>query len=89
MDTEFHKTFVIVVEGGSIAEAARCLNLTPASVALRMRTLEKEFGARLLVRSGWTVTPTEAGRALTELGRNLRWLGISFAPAHETAEGNR
>ncbi|MEZ0168006.1 LysR family transcriptional regulator [Microvirga sp. TS319] len=71
MDTEFLRTFVIVVEGGSIAEAARRLNLTPASVALRMRTLEKEFGARLLVRSGRTVTPTEAGRALTELGRNL------------------
>lgn len=71
MDTEFLKTFVMVVDGGSIAEAARRLNLTPASVALRMRTLEKEFGARLLVRSGRTVTPTEAGRALTELGRNL------------------
>ncbi|MXQ13100.1 LysR family transcriptional regulator [Microvirga makkahensis] len=71
MDTEFLRTFVIVVEGGSIAEAARRLHLTPASVALRMRTLEKEFGTRLLVRSGRTVTPTEAGRALTELGRNL------------------
>ena len=71
MDTEFLKTFLIVVEGGSIAEAARRLNLTPASVALRMRTLEKEFGTRLVVRSGRTVTPTEAGRALTELGHNL------------------
>ncbi|RDI52277.1 LysR family transcriptional regulator [Microvirga subterranea] len=71
MDTEFLRTFVIVVEGGSIAEAARRLELTPASVALRMRTLEKEFGTRLLVRSGRTVTPTEAGRALTELGRGL------------------
>ena len=71
MDTEFLKTFVIVVEGGSIAEAARRLSLTPASVALRIRTLEKEFGARLLVRSGRTVMPTEAGRSLTELGRNL------------------
>jgi DNA-binding transcriptional LysR family regulator len=40
MDTEFLRTFVIVVEGGSIAEAARRLSLTPASVALRIRTLE-------------------------------------------------
>lgn len=71
MDTEFLKTFVIVVEGGSIAEAARRLSLTPASVALRMRTLEKEFGTRLLVRSGRTVTPTEAGRELIEQGRIL------------------
>jgi DNA-binding transcriptional LysR family regulator len=71
MDTEFLRTFVIVVEGGSIAEAARRLSLTPASVALRIRTLEKEFGTRLLVRSGRTVMPTEAGRSLTELARNL------------------
>jgi DNA-binding transcriptional LysR family regulator len=71
MDTEFLKTFVLVVEGGSIAEAARRLSLTPASVALRIRTLEKEFGTPLLVRSGRTVMPTEAGRSLTELGRNL------------------
>jgi DNA-binding transcriptional LysR family regulator len=71
METEFLRTFMIVVEGGSIAEASRRLNLTPASVALRMRTLEKELGSRLLVRSGRTVTPTEAGRALSEFARNL------------------
>jgi DNA-binding transcriptional LysR family regulator len=71
MNTELLRTFVIVVEGGSIAEAARRLSLTAASVALRIRTLKKEFGARLLVRSGRTVMPTEAGRSLTELGRNF------------------
>ena len=71
MDTEFLKTFVIVVEGGSIAEAARRLSLTPASVALRVRALEQEFGTRLLSRSGRTVMPTEAGRALADLGRSL------------------
>ncbi|WP_414474693.1 LysR family transcriptional regulator [Microvirga sp. M2] len=94
MDTEFLRTFVIVAEGGSIAEAARRLNLTPASVALRMRTLEKEFGARLLVRSGRTVTPTEAGRALTELGRNLlrdvdnlKWALTTETPSGEIRIG--
>jgi DNA-binding transcriptional LysR family regulator len=71
MDTDFLESFVAVVEAGSIAEAARRLNLTPAAVALRIRTLEKEFGARLLVRSGRTVTPTEAGRAIVDLGRGL------------------
>ncbi|MDQ8729251.1 LysR family transcriptional regulator [Bradyrhizobium sp. LHD-71] len=71
MDTDFLESFVAVVEGGSIAEAARRLNLTPAAVALRTRTLEKEFGVRLLIRSGRTVTPTEAGREMIELGRRL------------------
>lgn len=71
MDTDFLDSFVAVVEGGSIAEAARRLNLTPAAVALRIRTLEKEFGAKLLIRSGRTVTPTEAGWAIVDLGRRL------------------
>ena len=89
MDTEFLRTFVIVVEGGSIAEAARRLSLTPASVALRIRTLEKEFGTRLLVRSGRTVMPTEAGRSLTELGRNLLHdvANLKSALTTETAAG--
>jgi DNA-binding transcriptional LysR family regulator len=89
MDTEFLRTFVIVVEGGSIAEAARRLSLTPASVALRIRTLEKEFGARLLVRSGRTVMPTETGRSLAELGRSLLHdvANLKSALTTETAAG--
>jgi DNA-binding transcriptional LysR family regulator len=71
MDTAFLKTFVIVVEAGSIAEAARRLRLTPASVALRMKALEKELGANLLIRSGRTVAPTEAGHALATMGQAL------------------
>ena len=89
MDTEFLRTFVIVVERGSIAEAARRLSLTPASVALRIRTLEKEFGARLLVRSGRTVMPTETGRSLAELGRSLLHdvANLKSALTTETAAG--
>ncbi len=67
MDTRFLETFVTVVEKGSIAEAARRLNLTAAAVAQRIRALESEIGARLISRSGRTVRPTEAGVAI--LGR--------------------
>ena len=44
MDTRFLDSFVTVVDGGSIAEAARRLNLTPAAVAQRIRALESEIG---------------------------------------------
>lgn len=64
MNTNFVDSFVAVVEAGSIAEAARRLNLTPTALALRVQTLEAEFGCALLVRSGRTVRPTESGARL-------------------------
>jgi DNA-binding transcriptional LysR family regulator len=71
MDTRFLESFLTVVEQGSIAGAARRLNLTAAAVALRMRALESEIGVRLLSRSGQTVRPTEAGAAILARARNL------------------
>jgi len=73
MDTRFLDSFVTVVDSGSIAEAARRLKLTPAAVAQRVRTLERDIGARLVVRSGRTVRPTEAGAAI--LARARKFLG--------------
>jgi DNA-binding transcriptional LysR family regulator len=73
MDTRFLETFVTVVDGGSIAEAARRLNLSPAAVAQRIGALEGEIGARLLSRSGRNVKPTQAGAAI--LGRARNFLG--------------
>jgi DNA-binding transcriptional LysR family regulator len=72
MDTRFLESFVTVVEHGSIAEAARRLNLTPAAVAQRIRALEREFGTPLLSRSGRTVRPTEAGAKI--IGRSRQFL---------------
>jgi DNA-binding transcriptional LysR family regulator len=67
MDTLFLDSFVAVIDHGSIAEAARRLNLTPAAVAQRIRTLEHEIGSPLVVRSGRTVRATASGAAI--LGR--------------------
>lgn len=61
MDTRFLESFVRVVELGSIAAAARQLDLTPASVAQRLKALESSVGSSLIVRSGRTVKPTVAG----------------------------
>lgn len=78
MDTSFVESFVIVAKCGSLAEAARRQNLTPATVAQRIRTLETELGAPLLTRAGRTVRPTECGLAIltqaTRLAREAREL---------------
>jgi len=71
MDTSFLESFVAVVEHGSIAEAARRRNLTPAAVAQRIHALEREFDTQLLARSGRTVKPTEAGAKILERSRQF------------------
>jgi DNA-binding transcriptional LysR family regulator len=71
MDTRFLESFVTVIESGSIAEAARQLNLTAAAVAKRIRALERDLGTILLFRSGRTVRPTEAGAAILDRARNF------------------
>jgi DNA-binding transcriptional LysR family regulator len=45
LETQFLHTFVAVVDHGSMAAAARVLNITPAAVAQQIRTLEREIGA--------------------------------------------
>src|SRR5215468_9510821 len=66
MDTRFLETFLMVVDNGSIAEAARRLDLTAVAVAKRIHALENEIGAVLVTRSGRTIRPTEAGAAIME-----------------------
>jgi DNA-binding transcriptional LysR family regulator len=72
MDTRFLDSFVTVVDTGSIAEAARRLDLTAAAVAKRIRALEREMGTRLVLRSGRNVRATQAGAAV--LGRAREFL---------------
>jgi DNA-binding transcriptional LysR family regulator len=94
MDTRFLESFVLVVDNGSIAEAARRLALTTAGVAQRIRALEAEIGTRLLVRSGQRVRPTEAGLAIIDRLRgvmsdlrDVKSLALSDRPVGELRLG--
>lgn len=71
MDTQFLRTFVTVVDRGSMAAAARELNITPAAVAQQLRTLEREVGATLVARVGRTVSMTEEGSRILQRARDL------------------
>lgn len=71
MDSRFLQSFVSVVELGSIAEAARHLDMTPATIAQRVRALEADIGSQLIVRSGRTVRPTVAGTRILARARSV------------------
>ena len=69
MDARFLLSFVTVVEVGSIAEAARRLDLTPAAIAARVHALEEELGVAIIRRAGRSVKATEAGLKILEPAR--------------------
>jgi len=71
VDTQFLHTFITTVDHGSMAAAARMLNITPAAVAQQIRTLEREIGATLIARVGRTVSVTEEGSRILERSREL------------------
>lgn len=66
METAYLKAFALVVETGTLAEAARRLNVTPAAISQQIQVLERQLGTTLLGRAGRTVAPTESGRRLAE-----------------------
>jgi DNA-binding transcriptional LysR family regulator len=60
-----------VVEAGSITHGAERAHLALAAVSTRIRNMEAELGASLLVRRRQGVTPTQAGRALLQHARTI------------------
>jgi DNA-binding transcriptional LysR family regulator len=86
VETAYFRTLLLVVESGSMSEAARRLEITPAAVAHQVKLLERELGTRLVVRSGRTVALTEAGhRLLAPAGRILQDLGNLKAAINDEA----
>jgi DNA-binding transcriptional LysR family regulator len=71
VDLRYLQSFVTVVEHGSLAEAARRLDLTPPAIAARVRALEQDLGVALIKRSGRSVKPTEAGVKILDRARGL------------------
>lgn len=64
-------TFVKAVQGGTIANAARSLNITPAAASQNISRLEKELDVRLLNRTTRSLNLTEAGSIYYDRVRHL------------------
>ncbi len=94
MDIRFLESFVTVAECGSIAEAARRLNITPAALAQRLRIIEQDLGQSLVTRAGRTVRPTASGLAVLRHAqtvidgvRDLRAIAANDEPAGQLRLG--
>lgn len=58
---ECMKTFVETVRGGSLASAARCLDLPRSTVSKQIQALESSLGVQLLMRTTRSIHLTDAG----------------------------
>ncbi|WP_118185861.1 LysR substrate-binding domain-containing protein [Paraburkholderia phosphatilytica] len=71
MDVRQLKYFVTIVDSSSLSKAAERLFVAQPSLSQQMQNLESELDTTLLVRSPQGVQPTEAGRALYRMARDV------------------
>ncbi|MEM5372777.1 LysR family transcriptional regulator [Paraburkholderia azotifigens] len=81
LDSTLLRTFVTVVEAGSVSNAAMALHRTQAAVSMALRRLEDEVGQRLLERSPRGVKPTSAGSVLLPYAQKLLEIGLAARSA--------
>ncbi len=66
------RTFMAVVEAGSVSAGARLLNFTQPAASQQLRELERALSVRLLERAGGKAIPTVAGQALLDPARRAQ-----------------
>ncbi len=77
MDSRYLQSLIATIEHGSIAEAARVQNLTPAAISQRIQALERQLGFSLLSRQTHAAKPTQACLHLLPRARNIvREIGL-------------
>ncbi len=72
------RTFVRIVEAGSLSAAARQLDTTQATVSRRLQSLETVLGVRLLLRTTHTTRLTDDGERCYQHARRVidSWLAL-------------
>jgi DNA-binding transcriptional LysR family regulator len=86
------RTYLAVIEAGSVSAAARALGLTQPAASQQMQELERQLGVRLLDRVAGRVVPTAAGEALIAPARRALAAAedvVAAAAAHRTGEAGR
>ncbi|SDA80628.1 LysR substrate-binding domain-containing protein [Mesorhizobium qingshengii] len=71
LDLNLLKTFVAVVESGSLSNAAPRVGRSQSAVSMQMQRLEEVVGTQLLVRGPRTVTPNAIGEDFLIYARRL------------------
>jgi DNA-binding transcriptional LysR family regulator len=67
-DLEF---FAVIAQSGSLAAAARSLDVTLSAVSQRLQHLERRLGVRLVTRSARRLTLTDEGQLLAARGQAI------------------
>lgn len=67
--------FWVVAHEGSVRRAAELLHVTPATVSLQIRELEKSLGVRLFRRDGRSLVLTDTGEAVRRYAQDIFALG--------------
>ena len=65
------KTFVAVLDEGSVVAAARARGYSPAAVSRQMAWLQRRLGVRLFVPEGRSIRPTPAALDFAAQCRDL------------------
>ncbi len=71
LDTESLRTFVAVLDHGSMTKAAERLNLGQSAVSRKIQRLEQRVGKPLVIRDGHALRPTREGRGLLNDARAI------------------
>lgn len=71
MNTRFLETFVTLAQLQSFRATARTLHATPATISLRIRTLEDELKCKLVDRRSHKFRLTPAGQYLVDFARDV------------------
>lgn len=85
LDWNLLRTFVVVVEEGSITRAANRLLLQQPAVSMALKRLEQSVGHRLIDRSPGRFELTEAGERLHDLCQDIFTAIVRLPEAMETS----
>jgi DNA-binding transcriptional LysR family regulator len=76
---DHYRTFLAVLDSGSLSAAARSLGLTQPTAGRHIEALEKAFGAPLFLRGPQGLLPTEKARAMRSHARAMASMSASLA----------
>ncbi|MDY2846704.1 MAG: LysR family transcriptional regulator [Oscillospiraceae bacterium] len=71
MDIEVLRNYAEIIESGSITAAAKKLYTAQATLSMQLKSLEKELGTVLLIRTAHRLELTEAGRMLYRRAKSI------------------
>jgi LysR family transcriptional regulator (chromosome initiation inhibitor) len=86
LNAEHLRTLAAVIDHGTFERAAAALQVTPSAVSQRVKAVEEQAG-RVLVRRSRPIEPTDAGRVLLRLARQVAVLEAEAAAELDAVGG--